>query len=279
MNLSTADAAKPPKTPTSIEDLVAYGIAHETNELFRYDFGSDTFATIGVVSDQNGKTVKEPTSLAYIPVGPDKGLYCAGGDAPSGYLVKIDPLTADATVYDQKIGWDKATGMVAVWSGNKWLLLANSDKDLIVIDPRTGVGTYQCTLTNKYKALARDADGLVYGVKGNELWAIDLARRVSGDTSAEWKVGVGAFGKVEALEFAFGIGEARVDPSGLVGPEWVVKGMLLGFSENTALIVVNPTTGESIEYPCSFATLDFEGLVFLPENADGWGQITVNACD
>ncbi len=124
-----------------------------------------------------------------------------------------------------------------------------------------------------------DTNGLVYGAKDGELWAIDLTARISGDQDAEWKVGTGAFNKVEALEFAFGIGEARVDPSGLVGDNWVVKGMLLGFSENTALIVVNPETGESVEYPCSFATLDFEGLVFLPEIADGWGLLTVNACD
>ena len=279
LGLSTADAAPPQQKETSIEDLVAYGTAHETNELFRYDFGSDTFATIGVVKDQYGRIVDEPTSLAYIPIGPETGLYCAGGDAPNGYLAKIDPLTAKATVYDQKIGWDKATGMVALWSANKWLLLAVSGNDLIVIDPRTGVGTYRCTLTNKYKALALDSSGLAYGVLGKDLWAIDLDARISGDTGAEWKVGTGSFGNVEAMEFAFGIGEARIDPSGLVGDTWVVKGLLLGFSENTALIVINPETGESVEYPCSFATLDFEGLVFLPENADGWGMLTVNACD
>ena len=103
----------------------------------------------------------------------------------------------------------------------------------------------------------------------------------SGDTSAEWSVGTGSFGSVEALEFAFadiGAGDAGMLGLGL-GAGWYDQGLLLGFSENTAMIVVNPTTGESVEYPCSFATLDFEGLVFLDANWDGWGQITVSAHD
>ncbi len=45
------------------------------------------------------------------------------------------------------------------------------------------------------------------------------------------------------------------------------------------MLIVNPETGAAIPYPCSMPSLDLEGIVFLPENADGWGQITVNACD
>jgi hypothetical protein len=264
-------------------ELVAYGNAHETNELFRYDFASDTFSTVGVVTDQSGKVVDEPTALAYIPQGPLKGLYCAGDNG--GYLFKIDPLTADATKSSQTIGWNKVMGMTAFWAGSDWLLLANdNNKDLITIDPATGVGTFRCKLTNKYKALAMDHAGFAYGVEGANLWAIDLAQRISGDTSAEWKVGSGSFSKVEALEFAYadfsaGDEEDVIPGLGLGGGGWFDKGLLLGFSENTALIVVNPSTGASVEYPCSFATLDFEGLVFLDANWDGWGQITVNAHD
>ena len=43
LSLSTASAAD----PTTIEELVMYGVPQESQELFRYEFGSDTFSTVG----------------------------------------------------------------------------------------------------------------------------------------------------------------------------------------------------------------------------------------
>ncbi len=59
LGLSTADAVD----PTKVEDLVVYGVPQESQELFRFDFGSDTYTTLGVVTDQYGRTVVDLKSL------------------------------------------------------------------------------------------------------------------------------------------------------------------------------------------------------------------------
>ncbi len=284
LDLSTADA----KEPTKIEDLVVYGVPQESQELFRYDFGSDTFSTIGVVTDQYGRTVVDLKSLTYVPSGPDKGLYGASEESPfEGYLIKIDPLTADATVYDgQPMGRsNRVSGMTASQDPltGKWLLLATEkDKDLFTVDPATGVGTYLCTLKEWYQGLAMDASGLLFGATGNgEIWKIDVARVMSGDVDGEWKVGQHGNGGIEALEFAFGFGEPRISPAGVpgIGNPFGDTGMLFTYGQGSGLLIVNPATGEAIPYPCSMPSLDLEGIVFMPESADGWGQVTVSACD
>ncbi len=160
-----------------------------------------------------------------------------------------------------------------------WLLLATDrNENLFTIVPATGVGTYLCTLKEWYNGLAMDANGLVFGAKGEELWAIDLPARLAGDVDAEWKVGQHGNGGIEALEFAFGMDEARVDALGL-GDEWVENGLLLTYGQGVGLLIVNPETGAAIPYPTSLPSLDLEGIVILPENADGWGLLTTNACD
>jgi hypothetical protein len=72
--------------------------------------------------------------------------------------------------------------------------------------------------------------------------------------------------------------EPRVEAMGL-NSQWVKDGLLLTYGQGTGLLIVNPKSGAAIPYPCSIPSLDLEGIVFLPENADGWGQITVNAHD
>ena len=184
LGLSTASAAD----PTTITDLVMYGVPQESQELFRYEFGTDTYSTIGVVTDQFGRTVVDLKGLAYIPSGPDKGLYGASEESPfMDHLVKIDGLTADATLYSQDWGAGKISGMVAYQSGGNWYLLtADYGNDLYRIDPATGVGTFLCTLKNKYQGLAVDGNELVFGTTGDgAIWAIDLPARIT-DPSAEW---------------------------------------------------------------------------------------------
>ena len=48
LGLSTAYADEP---TTTIEDLVLYGVPQDSQELFRFDFGSDTSSSIGTVND------------------------------------------------------------------------------------------------------------------------------------------------------------------------------------------------------------------------------------
>ena len=276
LGLSTASAAD----PTTITDLVMYGVPQESQELFRYEFGTDTYSTIGVVTDQFGRTVVDLKGLAYIPSGPDKGLYGASEESPfMDHLVKIDGLTADATLYSQDWGAGKISGMVAYQSGGNWYLLtADYGNDLYRIDPATGVGTFLCTLKNKYQGLAVDGNELVFGTTGDgAIWAIDLPARIT-DPSAEWLVGSHGSGGMEALEFAFGMSEARVEALGLAD-QWVENGLLLTYGQGTDIRIVNPATGDAIPYPCSMPSLDLEGIVFMPVFADGWGQVTVNACD
>ena len=198
------------------------------------------------------------------------------------HLVKIEGLIAAATLYSQDWGAGKISGMVAYNSGGKWYLLtADYNNELYSIDPATGVGTFLCPLKNRYQGLAVDANGLVFGATGDgALWAIDLPARLT-DPNAEWKVGEHGNGGIEALEFAFGIDEPRISPANLagIGEPWVENGMLFTYGEGSGFLIVNPVTGEAIPYPCSLPSLDLEGIVFMPENADGWGQITVSACD
>ena len=278
LNLATAD-----EDEGATIDLVLYGVPQESQELFRYEFGSDTFSTIGVVIDQYGRTVVDLKSLTYIPSGPDKGLYGASEESPfEGYLIKIDPLSAEATLYEQPMGWDnRVSGMTAIQNPltGKWLLLATEkDKDLFTVDPATGVGTYLCTLKEWYQGLAIDANGLVFGATGNgELWAIDVAARLGGDVDAEWKVGLHGNGGIEALEFAFGLNEDDLEALGL--DEEGENGVLFTYGQGSGLLIVNPEDGAATPYPCSMPSLDLEGIVFMAENADGWGQITVNAHD
>jgi hypothetical protein len=267
--------------PTTIEELVMYGVPQESQELFRYEFGSDTFSAIGVVTDQLGRTVVDLKGLAYIPWGPDKGIYGASEEDPfMDHLIKINAMTAEATLYSQNMGVGKVSGMVAYESGGHWYLLtADYDNELYGTDPATGVATHLCTLKNRYQGLAIDGNGLVFGTTGGgEIWSINVADLMAGDTSAEQPVGSHGNGGIEALEFAFGMSEPRVEAMGL-NSQWVKDGLLLTYGQGTGLLIVNPKSGAAIPYPCSIPSLDLEGIVFLPENADGWGQITVNAHD
>lgn len=280
LDLSTADATE----PTKIEDLVVYGVPQESQELFRYDFGSDTFSTIGVVTDQFGRKVVDLKGLSYIPSGPAKGFYGASEEDPfMDYLIRIDGLSAAATLYSQAMGTGTISGMVAYESGGKWYLLtADYNNELYSIDPTTGIGTFLCPLKNRYQGLAVDANGLVFATTGGgALWAINVPARMGGDSNAEWQVGSHGNGGIEALEFAFGVDEPRISPASLpgVGDPWVENGMLFTYGQGSGLLIVHPATGAAISYPCSMPSLDLEGIVFLPENADGYGQITVNACD
>ncbi|MHC4414898.1 MAG: hypothetical protein ACYS0G_06415 [Planctomycetota bacterium] len=148
----------------------------------------------------------------------------------------------------------------------RWLLLATEKgHDLFTINPATGVGTYLCTLKMWYNGLAIDANGLVFGAKGDgALWAIDVPARIAGDMDAEWEVGQHGNGGIEALEFAFGVNEARVEALGL-DDEWIGIGLLFTYSEGNGFLIVNPATGAAIPYPCSMPSLDLEGIVSARE--------------
>ena len=65
--ISTARAGSGNGSSQNGPSLVAYGCAHETQEMFRYEFATDTYKVIGVVTDQFGKVCVEMGSMAFIP--------------------------------------------------------------------------------------------------------------------------------------------------------------------------------------------------------------------
>ena len=103
-------------TTTAIEEVVMYGIDADTYELLRYTFANDEYVRIGVVTDQNGNVVLDMESLAFIPNGPDKGIYGTANwyESKPTRLVKINPLDATGYVYPNQIGFAKGEGLAAM---------------------------------------------------------------------------------------------------------------------------------------------------------------------
>lgn len=107
--------------------------------------------------------------------------------------------------------------------------------------------------------------------------------RSSGLCTVDWsdgsltKVGGLGYGKPEALEFGYGFAGGPVDLTSVGVPAaWTANGALWGFDDaDDELFVADPATGDTIAIPCSFSTVDCEGLVFTTKYGDGYGQITV----
>ena len=132
--------------------------------------------------------------------------------------------------------------------------------NLIVIDPASGVGTLVMPVGLKFEGLARGADGTLYAAENRRLWTIDP---VAGTVSL---IGEHAYQNVEALEYAFGDYDPQIEVPG-VPDQWTADGVLFGFSD-TSLLILNPATGEAVEYDCPVDTTDCEGMVFLTEQSD-----------
>jgi hypothetical protein len=274
---------------TQIEEVIMYGVDADTHELLRYEFSTDAYIPIGVVKDQNDNPVTDIEALALIPHGMNKGLYGAANyyATQPTKLVKISGLDAKGMVFAANVGFDKVEGLVAVQDPDtlEWSLLAvakEPERSLIAIDPATGVGSLIMETDNRYGGLAMDPDGTIYGVSrdpGSQLWTIDPVNEV------EELVGeIAGYTKVEALEYAFGDGDPRIKIP-LVGHDvvpdsWTMDGVLFGFADDQdALLITNASTGEVVQWECSFQTIDCEGLVFTTETSDPWGPIVNTAGD
>ncbi len=284
--VKTAYAA-PPVTP--IEEVVMYAIDADTYELLRYAFDTDEFIRIGVVVDESGSVVEDVEALTYIPNGPYKGFYGGANyyETKPSRIVKINAMDATAETLPADVGYEKVEGLVAVQHPvtGEWRLLASTentnnddgDPTLIWIDPATGAGTHIMDTNENYDGLTLAPDGTVYGInKDAELWVIDPV------AGTETKVAsIAGFDKTEALEWAFGDFSNAIDVGDAVpDPSWTANGVLFSFSDDSdALMIVNPATGEAVEYVCSFQTIDCEGLVFTTQFRDSFGEIVVDACD
>ncbi len=267
---------------TDIEEVIMYGVDADTYELLRYEFSTEAFTAIGIVKDQNDNVVPDVEALTLIPNGPHKGLYGAANyyEQQPTRLVKINGLDAKGVVASSPVGFDKVEGLVAVQDpdSSEWSLLAVAKEPqtrLISIDPATGVGTLIMETQNRYQGLAVDTEGLLYAVTQNpaRLWTIDL------DNLDEELVGdLSGYSKVEALEYAYGDNSPRIKIP-LVGHDvvpdsWTMGGVLFGFSDDQdALLIIHATNADSVQWECSFQTIDCEGLVFTTVIRDPYGPV------
>jgi hypothetical protein len=266
--------AEAPKT--GIEEVVIYGIDGDTNELLRYTFDTDTFSVIGVVQTADGRKVDNTEALTWIPSGPAKGMYCVPRDGDlAGKLLRINPLDATAQVaFD--CPWDDITAMVAMQVGLDWVILAwdYNDEALLAIDPVTGTATKAFEVSDKeFEGFALGPDGTFYANTDTELFTLNLATGVAtsiGDTGTD---------KMESLEFAFGDHAPLIEVDGIPS-SWTKDGALIGFDDTgNSVKIIDPATGATQSYPCSFATIDCEGLVVMTQMTDPYGAVVVDACD
>ena len=280
-----ADEEGPPTTP--VEEVVMYGVDDDTDQLLRYAFSAQEYLVIGQVRDQDGNLVDEIESLAYIPSGPDKGLYGVtnyDGNVATR-LARINILDAKTTVYPVDTGFGNVEGMVAVRepATDKWVLYATNQanvpqggggkKNLISIDPATGLGTLVMKLDRKFEGLAKGPDGTLYAAKGDELWMIDPL------AGTNTRIGEHDYDDVEALEFAFGDNAPQIDVPG-VPQEWTENGILFGASDEVnSILILNPATGEAMPFGMPFATPDWEGMVFMTKLTDPYRVILEDVHD
>jgi hypothetical protein len=228
------------------------------------------------------QTISDTEALGYIPGGPGKGLYCVprkGG--LGGKLIRINGLDASATVVAD-LGLNGVQGMVARYNSGKWELIVghepagNTRRELYSVDPVTGAATFMFLLEwEDPDGLAIDANGTLYMTDDNDLYTVDWSDGTITDIG-----GISGYSRTEALEFAFGTASPEVSIGG-VPSSWTANGALFGFDDgDEALFIIDPATGDTIEYgPCSFVTVDCEGLVFTTKWKDGYGQITVDCHD
>jgi hypothetical protein len=272
-----------PELSTPVAEMVLYAVDADTNELLRYSFSTDSILSMGEVKTASGTKLSDMEALAYVANGPQKGLYAIPTKGSFvRQLVRIDPLTGLATPFGPKVvpSGRKITGMIAEFDSGTgaWSLLGCSGEDvtsdpdrvearkLIGIDPATGTSTLVAALTDgrRFEGLARNSVGQLYAVSRTHFYRIDE------DAGAYTVVDLGETGlnKAEALEFAMGRAQPRVDVPG-VGEGWTKYGALFVFDDNSdSFGVLNPASGSFVEFlvdgsPSTFSTDDAEGMVLV----------------
>lgn len=281
--VQAAGQGQPPHL-TPIGEVVVYAVDADSYELIRYNFDTDAYIRVGVITDQNGNVVTDIAGLALIPHGPQRGLYGTAnfhGVLPPR-LVKINPLDATARLYPAGVGFGSVQGLVAAQDAgtSAWSLLgATADPGLITIDPTTGAGTMLTATAEPYRGLALDFAGTLYGVSGDALWTID---RATGDEDEVGEITDDAtFG---ALEHAFGDFEPRIKvPSGghaVVPDSWTADGIMFAYDvTEKKLRIINPHNAHNVDWACTLEAVDCEGLAFTTRLRDPYEAILGAAGD
>ena len=262
---------------TAIEEVVMYGIDADTNELLRYSFETDTFVAIGVVRTESDDVIDDTEALTWVASGPAKGMYCIPRDgALSGKLLRINPLDARAEIVSDT-GFDGVTGMVAIQNPvtGDWVVIVSDRKamKLLLIDPQSGAVLAAFDVAEKFEGLALGPHGTLYGNTRRKLYVIDPS------SGSETFVGDIPYNKVEALEYGFGDGAPQIDVPGIPS-EWTADGALFAFDDDSdSLMIVDPASGDAMDYPCSFSTVDCEGLILTTRSRDPYGPVVANVFD
>jgi hypothetical protein len=279
---------------TPISEVVMYGIDADTWALVRYAFETDTFVSVGIVKDQNGAIVTDCEALTCIPAGPHEGLYAGANfyEATPSRLVKVNGIDpGNSYKYPVNVGFNKIEGMTAVqdWGGIPgWSILAvtkhhnpgDGDHCLLRIDPATGIGTLIMPTNERYDGLALSPPGTpagtIYGwARDDGVWIINPV------AGTETRLpGNAPFDRVDTLEWAWGDSLPAIDCTPVAPAAWTANGVLFGFDDDSnALLILDPATGNAVTYPCSFTTVDCEGLAFTTQLRDPYGEIVVDAHD
>ena len=160
-----------------------------------------------------------------------------------------------------------------------WTILTSDthDKVLVAIDPLTGNAVHLMDTDEKYEGLCMTPDDRLLGNTEHGLWEIDIAAR----SESELGEFDGDYGKVESLEYAFGDNSPVIDATSEGVPAaWTDDGLLFAFDDDSnALMLMDPASGNAIDYVCSFSTVDCEGLVFTTKNRDPYGAVVAEPCD
>ena len=289
--LLSPQALAPPLPPTPVTELIMYGIDADTHEFLRYSFETDTFLRIAVVVDQNGYVLDHPEGMTYYPVGPDKGFYCApmgkdGTGGPTHRLTKIDAMTGRAFVYSTPLTYKGLRGMTTAYDpiADQWTMYAiaqnNGTPKIVKINPATGVDTLVMDLPTpsgpyQWEGLSlHPSPNMFYGITGSRLYEINRLTSVvtlKGDHNV--------WARTEALEIVFGDDSNAIAVPG-VPPGWTNDGALFCFSDGKdQMMVYHPQSGNWELYPCSFRTIDCEGLVFFTKQRDPYRAILADVFD
>ncbi len=287
--------------PQPVDVLAIYTIDADTEELRRYAFNDDSILTIGRVQTASGTRFEDLETLAYVPAGDGAGMYSVPTRNPSeGRLIRIDPLTATATVVNTTpvvtpptSGGRKVTGMCSAYDSlaGEWYLIAASSvratssttaietRELVRINPVTGVSTIiatQADLGNglRFEGLGIDANGILWAVSRTHFFRLPR-NTVTGKYSVQ-VIGNTGGDKTESLEIAFGDLQPSINVPG-VDPTWTTNGVFFVADEQRGpsgqFGILNPATGQFVEYlvggvPSNLLVMDVEGMVILTLSQD-----------
>jgi hypothetical protein len=152
---------------------------------------------------------------------------------------------------------------------------------LFTLNPASGKGTAMSIGIEPYLGLGLAPDGTIYGADtSGDLWTVEPNFSDVYDSTETLIGSIDGAGNTGALEFAFGDAGTTVDVSSIAPVAWGADGALFGFDAGAnVFVLIDPATGDTVEYARSFTSINFEGLVFLTQSTDGFGQITVRAND